>query len=103
MLKISLCFCYIALCNCTMCIAIYNFRRSSEKYICNWREDDTIVHIRCPPLFSVQSVIATHETLWRLCGYGVSPVERYLDDLVNIILVYIYYIKNEKHLKLNKK
>ena len=37
--------------------------------------------------YSVCGVVTTRETLWRLCGYGVSPVDRYLDDLVNIILV----------------
>ena len=42
--------------------------------------------------YSVCSVVTTRETLRRLCGYGVSPVDRYLDDLVNIMLVY-----NEKH------
>ena len=35
--------------------------------------------------YSVCGVVTTRETLWRLCGYGVSPVDRYLDDLVNII------------------
>ena len=40
--------------------------------------------------YSVCDVVTTRETLWRLCGYGVSMVDRYLDDLVNIILVYIH-------------
>ena len=40
--------------------------------------------------YSVCSVVTTRETLRRLCGYGVSPVDRYLDDLVNIMLVYNY-------------
>ena len=40
--------------------------------------------------YSVCCVVTIRETLWRLCGYGVSPVDRYLDYLVNIILVYIY-------------
>ena len=37
--------------------------------------------------YLVCDVVMTRETLWHLCGYGVSPVDRYLDDLVNIILV----------------
>ena len=44
--------------------------------------------------YSICGVLATHDiyiyTLWHLCGYGVSLVDRYLNDLVNIILVYIY-------------
>ena len=45
-------------------------------------------------------VVATRETLWRLCGYGASPVDRYLNDLVNIILVYIIVIQSLKQINL---
>ena len=56
------------------------------------RDDDTIAYIRCLPLFSMRGVVVTRETLWRSCGYGASPVDRYLDDMVNIILLYFIYI-----------
>ena len=76
-----------------MCIAM-TFEGALRNIFATGREDDTIVHIPCPPLFSMRSVVATRETLWRLCGYGVSPVDRYLDATmtwyINIILVYIY-------------
>ena len=59
------------------------------------RDDDTIAYIRCSPLFSMRGVVVTRETLWRSCGYGASPVDRYLDDLVNIIInTFIFYIHN---------
>ena len=54
--------------------------------------------------YSICRILATRYiyiyTLWHLCGYGVSPVDRYLSDLVNIILVYI--LVNKKILQIKK-
>ena len=74
-----------------MCIAM-TFEGVLRNIFATGREDDTIVHIWCPPLFSMRCPNDS-ETLRRLCGYGVSPVDRYLHDLVNIILVYIKHFK----------
>ena len=47
-------------------------------------EHDPIAQINCPPTFNLRTATTTRETLWRLAGYGTSPPDRYLDDLVSI-------------------
>ena len=55
------------------------------------KEDDPIADIQCPPNFNMQSVITTGESLWRIAGYGVTPNERYLDDVVSTFVTTIHY------------
>ena len=64
----------LALCNCSMCIAM-TFEGVLRNIFATGREGDTVVQIQCPPLFRMRSVVATRETIWCLCGYGVSPVD----------------------------
>ena len=47
------------------------------------RENDSIAEIRCSSLFNMRRVIATCETLRRICGFGEFPSDRFLDDLVS--------------------
>ena len=74
----------LALCNCLICIAM-TFEGVLRNIFATGREDDTIVVHH----YSVCGVVTTRETLWRLCGYGVSPVDRYLDDLNSCIYTVI--------------
>ena len=46
------------------------------------RENDSIAEIRCSSLFNMRRIIATRETLRRICGFGEFPSDRFLDDLV---------------------
>ena len=47
------------------------------------RENDSIAEIRFSSLFNMRRVIATRETLRRICGFGEFPSGRFLDDLVS--------------------
>ena len=47
-------------------------------------EHDPIAQINFPPTFNLRTATTTRETLWLLAGYGASPLDRYLDDLVSI-------------------
>ena len=46
---------------------------------------ETVSRIRCGTGFSMRSVLVTRESLWRLCGYGATASERYLDDQVFLL------------------
>ena len=60
---------------------------SALRSICgNGKESDSIAEIRCSPLFNMRRVIATRETVQRICGFGECPSDRCLDDLVGVIL-----------------
>ena len=60
---------------------------SALRSICgNGKESNSIAEIRCSPLFNMRRVIATRETVQRICGFGECPSDRFLDDLVGVIL-----------------
>ena len=39
--------------------------------------------VQCPKTFNLSSVIVNRESLNRLCGYGATTINRYLDDQVS--------------------
>lgn len=43
---------------------------------------DILAEVSCSSSFNMQSVLVSRESLWRLCGYGLSSTDRYLDDQV---------------------
>ena len=43
---------------------------------------DVVAEVQCPSALNLRSVLVSRESLWRLCGYGASPADRYLDDQV---------------------
>ena len=63
-----------------------SFETTLKNIITSGKEDDPIADIHCPPNFNMQSVIATRESLSRIAGYGITPNERYLDDVVSKLL-----------------
>ena len=55
------------------------------------------------PLFvvltiSTCAVIVTRESLWRLCGYGSTSADRYLDDQVRPAVTILMFVVNKKKL-----
>ena len=40
--------------------------------------------VDCASGFNLRNVLVTGESLWCLCGYSTSPVDRYLDDEVKL-------------------
>ena len=52
---------------------------------------DTVSRVRSGTGFSMRSILGTREPFWRLCGYGATASERYLDDQV-YILPEVYYV-----------
>ena len=48
---------------------------------------DTIAVICCSAMFNMRNVVVTRKTLWRLCGYGNTSADRYLDDQVSVIVI----------------
>ena len=47
---------------------------------------DTIAVIRCSSMFNMRNVIVTRESLWRLCEYGTTSADRYIDDQVSVTI-----------------
>ena len=45
---------------------------------------DVVAEVHCPSGFNLRNVLVTRESIWRLCGYGTSPTDRYLDDQVQM-------------------
>ena len=39
---------------------------------------DILAEVSCSSSFNMQSVLVSRESLWRLCGYGLSSTDRYL-------------------------
>ena len=44
--------------------------------------DIILAEVSCSLSFNMQSVLVSRESLWRLCGYGLSSTDWYLDDQV---------------------
>ena len=54
--------------------------------------------VRCSDNFIMRSVIVTRESLWRLCGYGSTSADRYLDDQVRPAETILMFVVNKKKL-----
>ena len=52
--------------------------------------------VRCSDNFNMRSVIVTRESLWRLCGYGSTSADRYLDDQVRPAVTILMFVVNKK-------
>ena len=52
--------------------------------------------VRCSDNFNMRSVIVTRESLWRLCGYGSTSADRYLDDQVRPAVTILMFVVNNK-------
>ena len=59
-----------------------SLERTLRDIVAEGGEQDPITLINCPPTFNLRTVATTRETLRWLAGYGASPPDRYLDDLV---------------------
>ena len=60
-----------------------SLERTLRDIVADGGEQDPIALINCPPTFNLRTVATTRETLRRLAGYGASPPDPYLDDLVS--------------------
>ena len=70
---------------CGMCFTMS--LESALRSICgSGKENDSIAEIHCSPLFNMRKVIATRETVQRICGFGECSTDKFLDDLVGVIL-----------------
>ena len=50
---------------------------------------DSVLTINCSSNFNLRSFVLTRELIWRLCGHGATAADRYMDDKVRIIIVFI--------------
>ena len=55
---------------------------------------DSVLTINCSSNYNLRSLVVTRESIWRLCGYGATVADRYLDDQVGIIIVF-YIISSD--------
>ena len=53
------------------------------------RADNFVARINSSPRFNMPTVFVTRDSLYRVAGYGSAAQDRYLDDQLNIILMFL--------------
>lgn len=59
-------------------------QRSLLRSVTEGKMTDVVAEVHCPSGFNLRNVLVTRESIWRVCGYGTSPTDRYLDDQVQM-------------------